>query len=64
MALMHEVQAHPFQVVRNTSLSAQISQQLLEAILSGHYEAGEQIPAERDLAVMFSTSRVAVREAL
>jgi DNA-binding FadR family transcriptional regulator len=55
---------HQFQVVRNTSLSAQISHQLLEAIFSGRYKPGSQLPPERDLAVMFQASRVAVREAL
>jgi GntR family transcriptional repressor for pyruvate dehydrogenase complex len=55
---------HQFRVVRNTSLSAQISQQLVEAIFSGRYKPGDQLPPERDLAVMFNTSRVAVREAL
>jgi len=55
---------HQFQIVRNTSLSAQISQQLVESIVAGRYKPGEQLPPERDLAVMFSTSRVAVREAL
>jgi len=55
---------HQFQVVRNTTLSAQISHQLLDAIFSGHYKPGSQLPPERDLAVMFQSSRVAVREAL
>ena len=61
---MTEAREHQFQVVRTTSLSAQISRQLLEAIFSGHYKTGEQLPSERDLALMFNTSRVAVREAL
>jgi len=55
---------YEFQVVRNEKLSAQISRQLVEAILSGHYASGDQLPPERDLAVMFNTSRVVVREAL
>jgi GntR family transcriptional repressor for pyruvate dehydrogenase complex len=55
---------HQFQVVRNTKLGDQISHQLVEAIVSGRYQPGNQLPPERDLAVMFKTSRVAVREAL
>jgi len=55
---------HQFQVVRNTKLGDQISHQLVEAIISGRYQPGNQLPPERDLAVMFKTSRVAVREAL
>ena len=55
---------YEFQVVHNEKLSAQISRQLVEAILSGHYAPGDQLPPERDLALMFNTSRVVVREAL
>lgn len=55
---------HQFQVVRNTSLSAQISRQLVEAIFSSRYKPGDQLPPERDLAVMFKSSRVVVREAI
>lgn len=53
-----------FQVVQNKKLGAQISRQLVEAILSGRYKPGDQLPPERELAVMFETSRVAVRDAL
>ena len=35
---------YEFQVVRNEKLSAQISRQLVEAILSGHYAPGDQLP--------------------
>jgi GntR family transcriptional regulator, transcriptional repressor for pyruvate dehydrogenase complex len=64
MVLMPAQDKHQFQVVRNTKLGAQISHQLVEAIVSGRYKPGDQLPPERDLAVMFETSRVAVREAL
>lgn len=53
-----------FQVVHNNKLSEQISEQIIEAIISGRYQAGDQLPSERDLATMFQASRVAVREAL
>lgn len=55
---------HEFQVVRSAKLSDQISRQLLEAIFAGRYKQGDQLPPERDLAIMFQASRVAVREAL
>jgi GntR family transcriptional repressor for pyruvate dehydrogenase complex len=53
-----------FKGVQNKKLGAQISHQLVEAILSGRYSPGDQLPPERELAVMFETSRVAVRDAL
>lgn len=53
-----------FQGVQNKKLGAQISRQLVKAILSGQYKPGDQLPPERELAVMFETSRVAVRDAL
>jgi DNA-binding FadR family transcriptional regulator len=53
-----------FQAVQSERLSEQISRQLLETIISGHYQEGDQLPSERDLADMFGVSRAAVREAL
>ncbi len=54
----------PFQVVQSAKLSEQISRQLLQTIVSGHYQPGDLLPPERELAEMFRVSRVAVREAL
>lgn len=54
----------PFQAVQSAKLSQQISRQLLETIVAGHYRPGDLLPPERDLAVIFGVSRVAVREAL
>jgi GntR family transcriptional regulator, transcriptional repressor for pyruvate dehydrogenase complex len=54
----------PFQVVQTEKLSQQITRQLLETIIVGHYRPGELLPPERDLASMFQVSRAAVREAL
>jgi GntR family transcriptional repressor for pyruvate dehydrogenase complex len=54
----------PFQVIQSAKLSEQISRQLLEIIVSGHYQPGDLLPPERDLAGMFQVSRVAVREGL
>ena len=53
-----------FQVVQNEKLSERISHQLLQSIASGHYRPGDLLPPERDLAIAFQVSRVAVREAL
>jgi len=53
-----------FQVVQSAKLSEQISRQLLEFIIAGHYQPGVLLPPERDLAGMFQVSRVAVREGL
>ena len=55
---------HKFQIVHNDKLSDQISRQLVEAIFSGRYKPGDQLPTERDLAGLFEVSRVVVREAL
>jgi len=54
----------PFQSVQSAKFSDQISRQLLETIVSGHYQPGDLLPPERDLAAMFEVSRVVVREAL
>jgi DNA-binding FadR family transcriptional regulator len=53
-----------FQIVRSEKFSQQISRQLLEAIVSGRYPPGAQLPSERELTEMFKASRIAVREAL
>jgi len=37
---------------------------LLKKILSGHYGAGERLPAERELALKYDTNRNTLREAL
>ncbi len=44
--------------------SAAIAARLRQAILDGNYGFGERLPAERDLANHFGTSRNTVREAL
>ncbi|HCB47979.1 MAG TPA: FadR family transcriptional regulator [Chloroflexi bacterium] len=53
-----------FHAVQSERLSEQINRQLLETITAGHYQQGDQLPSERDLAEMFGVSRAAVREAL
>lgn len=61
---MTESDSLPFRVVQSEKLSEQISHQLLEAIIDGHYGPGDRLPPERDLADVFRASRVVVREAL
>ena len=41
-----------------------IAQELLEAVNSRHYQVGERLPTERELAARFGVSRATVREAL
>lgn len=53
-----------FQAIQSERISEQISRQLLETIITGHYQADDMLPSERDLAEMFGVSRSAVREAL
>src|SRR5215212_11344239 len=42
----------------------QIEEQLADRIEAGHLAPGERLPAERDLAVALSVSRMTVRQAL
>ncbi|MCE5259307.1 MAG: FadR family transcriptional regulator [Chloroflexi bacterium] len=53
-----------FNSLQHYKLGDQISRQLLWAIADGRYSPGDRLPAERDLAQMFSASRVVVREAI
>lgn len=53
-----------FQPVRKQSLADAVFKQLRDRILGGSLEAGESLPAERELAEMLDVNRGAVREAL
>src|ERR1039457_6969008 len=53
-----------YRAVRTSRLFEQIVQQVEESILKGQLKAGDQLPAERDLAQRFGVSRTAVREAV
>ncbi len=53
-----------FRTVDRTKVSDQISEQLLERIVSGEYSPGTQLPSERDIAEQTGVSRVAVREGI
>ena len=53
-----------YKTVRTSRLYEQIVQQIEDSILKGVLKAGDQLPAERELAVRFGVSRTAVREAV
>jgi GntR family transcriptional repressor for pyruvate dehydrogenase complex len=53
-----------YKLVRTSRLYEQIVQQIEESILQGALKAGDQLPAERELALRFGVSRTAVREAV
>jgi GntR family transcriptional repressor for pyruvate dehydrogenase complex len=53
-----------FHSVQSEKLSEQISRQILQTIVARHYNPGDRLPSERNLADTFKTSRVVVREAL
>src|ERR1700685_2172087 len=53
-----------YKLVRTSRLYEQIVQQIEESILKGSLKAGDQLPAERELAMRFGVSRTAVREAV
>src|SRR6516164_4896572 len=56
---------HPlYKTVRASRLYEQIVQQIEESILQGVLKPGDQLPAERELALRFGVSRTAVREAV
>ncbi len=53
-----------YKLVRTSRLYEQIVQQIEESIVKGSLKAGDQLPAERELAQRFGVSRTAVREAV
>jgi GntR family transcriptional regulator, transcriptional repressor for pyruvate dehydrogenase complex len=53
-----------YKVVQTSRLYEQIVQQIEESIRKGALKAGDQLPAERELASQFGVSRTAVREAV
>jgi len=50
--------------VKKLSIADEITQQLLELILSGKFAPGERLPGERELAAGFNTNRNTLREAI
>jgi GntR family transcriptional regulator, transcriptional repressor for pyruvate dehydrogenase complex len=53
-----------YKAVRTSRLYEQIVQQIEDSILKGALKPGDQLPAERELAINFGVSRTAVREAV
>jgi GntR family uxuAB operon transcriptional repressor len=54
----------PLQTVEPTRLYRQIADQIAALIASGEFQAGERLPAERELATLLGVSRTSVREAI
>ncbi|HVN25221.1 MAG TPA: FadR/GntR family transcriptional regulator [Syntrophorhabdales bacterium] len=54
----------PFKPIRQSRISAAVTDQLKRSILLGHFKSGDKLPPERELAEQFQVSRVAIREAL
>lgn len=48
----------------STSKYAIVKQHLLDAIKSGHYQPGDQLPIEDELCKMYTVSRTTIRQAL
>jgi GntR family transcriptional repressor for pyruvate dehydrogenase complex len=53
-----------YKTVRTSRLYEQIVEQIEDSIQKGALKPGDQLPAERELAVHFGVSRTAVREAI
>ena len=53
-----------FRPIKQFRVSGEVTEQLKQSILLGHFRAGDRLPSERELAEQFQVSRVAVREAL
>ena len=53
-----------FSAIQPQRISQIIEQQLREAIINHHYQAGDKLPPERELADIFGASRSSVREAI
>jgi GntR family transcriptional repressor for pyruvate dehydrogenase complex len=50
--------------LKRRRVSETVAEQLRKAIFSGRIQSGHKLPPERDMALQFDTSRVALREAL
>jgi DNA-binding FadR family transcriptional regulator len=53
-----------FKPIKQLRVSGEVTEQLKQSILLGHFKAGDRLPSERELAEQFQVSRVAIREAL
>ena len=62
--MVRPMPAARFHQVRSRRVFEEILVQLEESLASGRLQQGDRLPAERDLAEQFGTSRTSVREAL
>ena len=53
-----------YKAIRTSRLYEQIVEQIEQSIVKGALKPGDQLPAERELALQFGVSRTAVREAV
>ncbi len=53
-----------FTPIKPLRISNEVTEQLKQSILLGHFKPGDKLPSERELAEEFQVSRVAIREAL
>ncbi len=51
-------------VKRRDRLCVQVAEQIRDSIVSGHVEAGDRLPPERELCERFGVSRTVLREAI
>jgi GntR family transcriptional regulator, sialic acid-inducible nan operon repressor len=52
------------QPIRHKKLSDEVTDRLIEAIMSGRYQPGAQLPSERELMAMLDVGRPVVRESM
>ena len=53
-----------FTPIKPLRVSDEVTDQLKQSILLGHFKPGDKLPPERELAEQFQVSRVAIREAI
>jgi GntR family transcriptional repressor for pyruvate dehydrogenase complex len=53
-----------FKPIKQLRVSGEVTGQLKQSILLGHFKTGDRLPSERELAEQFRVRRVAIREAL
>ena len=53
-----------FEAIKSRSISELVAQRLIDMIRKGQLVAGQQLPPERELAVLFDVGRPAIREAI
>lgn len=54
----------PFKPVKRIKIYQEVVSQINEAVLSGRFKSGDQLPSERKLQEMFNASRPTIREAV